>query len=107
MMLPLLPPRDHYQISRDLWDGPGYRRKTRHVSFLDLHELGGDHDALRPDAVRMAIHRTLVWIAHIPIMRRVQQQASRGSQLEKIQSEPNPSPCQPATFRHSETRVPS
>lgn len=82
MLLPLLPPGDHYQMSRDMWDGPGSRRQARHVSSLELHELGGAHDTLRPDPVWMAIRRTADGIGRLAIVQRLQHSIERMSDRE-------------------------
>lgn len=82
MMLPLLPPGDHYQMSRDLWDRAGSRRRARHISSLDLHELGGSQDASRPDPVWMVIRRTADGIGRLAIVQRLQHSIERMSDRE-------------------------
>jgi len=64
-MLPLLSPENLYHMSREFQDRRGSRRDTRHVSSLDLHELDGARNALRPDPVWMAIRRTAEWIGRL------------------------------------------
>ncbi len=81
-MMPLLPPDDHYQASRDRWDGPGSRRKTRHASSLDLHELGYADDSLRPDPLWMAIRRTMDWIGRFQVVRALQDWLDRPEKVE-------------------------
>lgn len=79
-MLPLLPPEDHYQISRDLrdWrDWRGSRREARHLSSLDLHELGGARNAPRPDPVWIAIRRTADRIGRLAMVQRLQHSLER------------------------------
>lgn len=82
MMMPLLPPEDHYQASRDRWDRPGLRRKTRHASSLDLHELGYADDSLRPDPLWMAIRHAVDWVAHFQFVRAFQDWLDRREEVE-------------------------
>jgi len=83
-MLPLLPPDNHYRISRDLQDWRGSGRTGRHASSLDLHELGGARNALRPDPVWMAIRRTAGWIGRLAMVQHLHHSLERlsGRQTE-------------------------
>ncbi len=76
-MLPLLPPENHYRTSRDFQDWRGSRRTARHVSSLDLHELGGARNAPRPDPVWMAIRRAADRIGRLAMVQRLQHSLER------------------------------
>lgn len=81
-MFPLLPPQDHYQLSREFARVTDRRRQGRHLSSLDLHELGGVEDALRPGPVWMALRHAVQRIGQMPAVLRVQRW---------IEREPDPS----------------
>lgn len=103
MFMPPLPPEDYYQMSRDRRGDPGSRRRTRHISSLDLHELGDAQDALRPDPVWMAIRRTVDRIGRLPIAQRVLHWLERRSRSESVPPEPNPSSCHPIPVTDDDT----
>ncbi len=86
MMFPLPPPEDDYQQTRSLRNGSGSHRKGRHMSSLDLHELGGDQDALRPDPIWMAIRRAGERIGRLAVVQRFQDWLER---LPKHQPQPS------------------
>ncbi len=70
MLLPMLPPDHMYQMSRAFYEGTGSRRKGRHVSSRDLHQLLDEESALRPDpiwmAFRQAAQRLQQWLTRTP-----------------------------------------
>lgn len=87
-MLPLLPPDNHYRVSRDLWDWQSSRRDDRHVLSLDLHALGGARNAPRPDPVWMAIRRTPDRIGRLAIVQRLQHSLERLSDRQRETARP-------------------
>lgn len=84
MMMPSLPPQDQYQLGRELWNAAGSRRTRRHISSLDLHELGGEHDALRPAPVWMAIRRLVERVERLAVVQRFQGWLERPASVESI-----------------------
>lgn len=58
------------------------------MSALDLHEFGGDQDALRPDPVWMAIRQLVERIERLAIVQRFQGWTERRSEREVAPSEP-------------------
>lgn len=81
MMHPMLPPEGHYELYRALWNGPRMSRR-RHPSSLDLHELGGADDSLRPDPLWMAIRRSVDWVARFQIVQAFQAWLHRPEKVE-------------------------
>lgn len=95
MIIPLLPPDEHFHNSRDRWAGPGSRRKARHASSLDLHEVFDEDNSLRPDPVWMAIRHTTEWVARFQVVRAFRSWLDRPEKVEST-STSRTNECRPS-----------